>query len=62
MRDGWASEPQGENADAVPRLLTSVEAESYRRVRVQALQESPPTFGSLPENEPDLAATAVRHE
>jgi RimJ/RimL family protein N-acetyltransferase len=42
------------------RVLTSTDAETYRSVRLQALQELPPAFGSLPEDEPNLSETAAR--
>ena len=42
------------------RLLLSTDAAAYRLVRLRALEESPPAFGSLPEDEPDLPETAAR--
>ena len=42
------------------RTICPADAHAYRAVRLAALQESPPAFGSLPENEPDLSATAAR--
>jgi RimJ/RimL family protein N-acetyltransferase len=42
------------------RVLTSNDAEAYRVVRLQALHEQPPAFGSLPEDEPNLSETAER--
>lgn len=42
------------------RVLTPADAAAYRSVRLRALHERPPAFGSLPEMEPDLAETAVR--
>jgi ribosomal protein S18 acetylase RimI-like enzyme len=42
------------------RVLTSADAKAYREVRVAALEEDPPAFGSRPEDEPNLAATATR--
>jgi ribosomal protein S18 acetylase RimI-like enzyme len=42
------------------RMLDSIDAAAYREVRVKALREIPPAFGSLPEDEPDLAKTAER--
>lgn len=42
------------------RVLTSADAEAYRSVRLCALREHPPAFGSLPEDEPCLSKTAMR--
>jgi RimJ/RimL family protein N-acetyltransferase len=42
------------------RVLTFADAEAYREVRLQALHEHPPAFGSIPEDEPSLSETAVR--
>ncbi len=42
------------------RLLTPADAEAYRPVRLRALHEQPPAFGSLPEVEPNLSETAAR--
>jgi len=42
------------------RLLTSTDAQAYRSVRLLALHEQPPAFGSLPEDEPNLSETADR--
>lgn len=42
------------------RVLTPADAEAYRSVRLCALNEWPPAFGSLPNMEPNLAETAVR--
>jgi ribosomal protein S18 acetylase RimI-like enzyme len=42
------------------RVLTSEDATPYQVVRIAALREHPPAFGSLPEDEPNLAATATR--
>ena len=58
-----ASEIIRSSHDHVPvhvRLLLPADASAYRSVRLQALQESPPAFGSLPEEEPDLARTTAR--
>lgn len=53
-------ELQQDISPANVRLLTSADAEAYRSVRLLALHEYPPAFGSLPEFEPDLAETAMR--
>lgn len=42
------------------RLLTPSDAEAYHSVRLRALHEQPPAFGSLPEVEPNLSETAAR--
>ena len=42
------------------RLLLPTDAVAYRLVRLRALEESPPVFGSLPEDEPDLPETVAR--
>jgi ribosomal protein S18 acetylase RimI-like enzyme len=42
------------------RLLTAADAEVYREVRLQALHEHPPAFGSIPADEPSLVDTAKR--
>ena len=42
------------------RLLLPRDAAAYRLVRLCALEEIPPAFGSLPENEPDLSETVER--
>ncbi|MEP0983953.1 GNAT family N-acetyltransferase [Leptolyngbya sp. FACHB-17] len=42
------------------RLLTPADAEAYHSVRLQALHEQPPAFGSLPETEPSISETAAR--
>ncbi len=54
------SEPQHGFASVSVRLLTSTDAEAYRPVRLQALQEQPPAFGALPEDEPNLSEMAAR--
>lgn len=41
-------------------VLTPAAAEAYHFVRLSALREQPPAFGSLPEDEPDLSETAIR--
>lgn len=53
-------EPPRYDATGLVRVLTPADAASYRAVRLRALEESPPAFGSLPEDEPDLARTAAR--
>jgi hypothetical protein len=40
------------------RMLCAADAEIYREVRLQALHEHPPAFGSIPEDEPNLLETA----
>ncbi|MBW4581542.1 MAG: GNAT family N-acetyltransferase [Tildeniella nuda ZEHNDER 1965/U140] len=42
------------------RVLTPADAEAYRSVRLRALHEQPPAFGSLPEDEPNLSEIAAR--
>jgi RimJ/RimL family protein N-acetyltransferase len=42
------------------RVLTSTDAEAYRMVRLQALHEDPPAFGSIPKDEPSLSETTER--
>jgi hypothetical protein len=42
------------------RLLTAADAEAYCEVRLLALHEHPPAFGSIPADEPSLDETAVR--
>ncbi len=42
------------------RVLTPADAEAYRSVRLRALLEQPPAFGSLPEAEPNLCETAAK--
>jgi RimJ/RimL family protein N-acetyltransferase len=42
------------------RVLTAADAEAYREVRLQALHEHPPAFGSIPEDEPSLSETTAR--
>ena len=41
-------------------MLVPADAAAYHSVRLQALEESPPAFGSLPADEPDLTRTATR--
>ncbi|NJK49282.1 GNAT family N-acetyltransferase [Candidatus Gracilibacteria bacterium] len=47
-------------SSASVRVLTSADTEAYRSVRLQALYEQPPAFGSLPEVEPNLSETAAK--
>jgi RimJ/RimL family protein N-acetyltransferase len=42
------------------RVLTPADADAYRAVRLRALHEQPPAFGSLPEDETNLSETAAR--
>jgi RimJ/RimL family protein N-acetyltransferase len=42
------------------RVLTPADADAYRSVRLRALHEYPPAFGSLPEDEPNLSETVKR--
>jgi len=42
------------------RLLTPADADAYLQVRLQALQERPPAFGALPEEEPSLAELTLQ--
>jgi ribosomal protein S18 acetylase RimI-like enzyme len=42
------------------RVLGAPDAAAYRAVRLAALREEPPAFGSLPGDEPDLSGTAAR--
>ena len=42
------------------RILHPADAAAYRAIRLCALEEVPPAFGSRPEDEPDLAQTAER--
>ncbi len=41
-------------------MLTPADAGAYRPVRLSALHEQPPAFGSSPDDEPNLAETAAR--
>ncbi|MGA7932196.1 MAG: GNAT family N-acetyltransferase [Kovacikia sp.] len=49
-----------DNSPVSVRVLTPADAEAYRSVRLRALHEQPPAFGSLPEVEPTLSETAAR--
>lgn len=53
-------EPKHHTTSFSVRVLTPLDAEPYRSVRLCALGEAPPAFGSLPEEEPDLSETAAR--
>lgn len=58
-----ATTPLGRSGVASPwsvRALVPADAEVYRTVRLRALAEQPPAFGTPPEDEPDLAATRLR--
>jgi RimJ/RimL family protein N-acetyltransferase/diadenosine tetraphosphate (Ap4A) HIT family hydrolase len=54
------SDPQPLPPDLSVRVMTPADAEAYRPMRLQALEEEPPAFGSLPSDEPELAETAAR--
>ncbi|MBC7972308.1 MAG: GNAT family N-acetyltransferase [Verrucomicrobia bacterium] len=60
MNESQIIEPQYSNALFDVRVLTLIDAEAYRTVRLSALREQPPAFGSLPEDEPNLTETAAR--
>lgn len=60
MNESQIIEPQHSTAPLSVRVLTPADAEAYRVVRLHALHEQPPAFGSLPEDEPNLSATATR--
>jgi RimJ/RimL family protein N-acetyltransferase len=60
MNESKTIEPQHCTAPVSVRVLTPVDAEAYRAVRLLALNEYPPAFGSLPEEEPNLQETAAR--
>lgn len=53
-------EPLQDLSSVSVRVLTPADAEAYRSVRLRALHEQPPAFGSLPEAEPNLSETAAR--
>ncbi len=52
--------PDRSNAPVKVRALTSSDAEAYRVVRLHGLNEQPPAFGSLPEEEPNLSETTAK--
>lgn len=58
--DRRPAKPQPGIAPASVRLLTSNDAEEYRLVRLRALQEQPPAFGALPEDEPTRSELVQR--
>jgi hypothetical protein len=59
--NGRIIEPQHGTANHFSvRVLTRADAEVYRAVRIAALNEEPPAFGSLPEDEPPVSATAEK--
>ena len=60
MNDRQISKPQSGITPFSVRVLTPADAEAYRVVRLGALCEQPPAFGSLPEEEPTLSETAAR--
>lgn len=60
MNENQTTEPQHNKALISVRVLTPADAEAYHIVRLRALHEQPPAFGSLPEDEPNLIETAER--
>lgn len=62
MNENQTSEPQHSIVSISIRVLSPTDAESYRFVRLLALHEQPPAFGSLPEDEPNLSELAARLE
>ena len=60
MSESQSKKPSSTDVAPVLRVLCPGDAEAYRAVRLRALREWPPAFGSLPGDEPDLAATAAR--
>ena len=60
MNENQISSPQHSIASISLRVLSPADAESYRFVRLLALHEQPPAFGSLPEDEPNLSEIAAR--
>jgi RimJ/RimL family protein N-acetyltransferase len=60
MNGNQIIEPQHSTATLSVRVFTPADAEAYHVVRLRALHEQPPAFGSLPEDEPNLSKTAAR--
>lgn len=60
MNESKTIEPQHCTGPVSVRVLTPADAEAYRAVRLRALHEHPPAFGSLPEDEPNLEETTAR--
>lgn len=60
MNEDRTSEPQHSSISISVRVLSPADAESYRFVRLLALHEHPPAFGSLPEDEPNLSEIAEK--
>ncbi|MBD2020480.1 GNAT family N-acetyltransferase [Leptolyngbya sp. FACHB-36] len=60
MDENQTSAPQPSSISIRVRALSPADAESYRVVRLRALHEQPPAFGSLPEDEPALSEIAAR--
>jgi ribosomal protein S18 acetylase RimI-like enzyme len=61
MNERRIIEPQHDSANHFSvRVLTPADAEAYRAVRIAALNEEPPAFGSLPEDEPAVSTTAEK--
>ncbi len=53
-------DPETKPLRVAVRSLVPADAAAYRQVRLDALAEIPLTFGSHPEDEPDLVQTAAR--
>ncbi len=60
MDDHQIIKPQRSTMPFSVRILAPADAEAYHVVRLCALHEQPPAFGSLPEDEPNLSETATR--